>query len=241
MCEIVLHNVVKRWRSADTEFELTVPNVRLRTGELVVVIGPNGTGKSTLLELVGLAAAPDEGDAVFQVAGRQVEIGPLWWRRRMSELARLRARHFGYVLQTALLLPFCSIRRNAELAQEIAQRRDPAYLAMLFDKVGLNGREDFLPAKLSPGLCQRAAIARALAHKPDFILADEPTAALDPEGGQAALDLLLWLAREAGAGILMASHDRQRTADLSLRRLQTVLNPGSNKEKRRATVEELAA
>lgn len=241
MSEIVLRDVVKRWRSADTEFELTVPDVRLRAGELVVVVGPNGTGKSTLLEVVGLAAAPDEGNAVIRVDGRQIEIGPLWWHRRSSELARLRARHFGYVLQTALLLPFCTIRRNAELAQEIAGRRDPAYLAMLFDKVGLTGREEFLPAKLSPGLRQRAAIARALAHKPDFVLADEPTAALDPEGGQAVLDLLLWLAREAGAGILMASHDQRRIAALGLRRIQTVLDPTSTEAKRRATVGELTA
>ncbi len=224
MVEIMMRNLVKSWRTSDSAFELTVPQFRVDSGEMVAVLGNNGSGKSTFLELVGLAAGPDTRDGVemrLDLGQGPIDLAALWQSGNRSALAKLRAQTFGYVLQTPMLLPFLSVRGNAELVQDIAGRRDRNLIDHLFAELGLEGRESQRAAELSIGLRQRAAIARALAHRPRFVLADEPTSALDVASADAALDHLFALARNENVGVLLVTHDHARVNTLGLRRVAT--------------------
>lgn len=236
---IALTSVLKSWESTDRRFELSVPAFELKAGDLVVLTGPNGTGKTTFLELIGLASRPDEGQIEFAVSpGRQIDVTSLWSGGRTKALAELRAESFGYVLQSIHLLPFLSIRRNAELAQEISGRADSEHLDYLFTALGLGGRESALPENLSPGLRQRAAVARALAHRPRFIIADEPTAALDPKGGEAVIKLLMQLALDDGTAVIMSTHQKGQVAEqANAIRIQTRQVPDDRPGLNRAVLE----
>lgn len=215
VARVSLRTVAKSWHSADSRFELDVPSLDLHAGEVRVLTGPNGTGKTTLLELLGLASQPSSGHIEFvNPGGKTSDVSALWKTREFGALARLRAQAFGYVLQSIHLLPFLSVRGNAELAQQISGRPDTAHIKKLLAILGLTGREDALPGTLSPGLRQRAAIARALAHKPLFVIADEPTASLDPEGGAAVVSLLMRLAHEDGAAVVLSTH--QHSAETAI-------------------------
>lgn len=207
MSEIRLSGIVKSWVSDDRRFELSVPEFSIGAGEVVVLTGPNGTGKSTFLELLGLASRPDRGRIdVSQQDMVEVDVAALWQAGKLKALSALRAAICGYVLQSIHLLPFLSVRENVALAQKISGRGDEGLLQHLLQQLGLSDRENALPQTLSPGLRQRAAVARALAHRPKFILADEPTAALDPAGGDAVVALLVQLAREEGAAVILSTH-----------------------------------
>ena len=142
----------------------------------------------------------------FRLAGQ--DIAALWERRDLDACTALRARHIGVVLQTGGLLPSLPVRENILLGQRLLGRVDvrvgPTSCSRRSASPALARR---LPAQISIGQRQRVAIARALAHRPSLLLADEPTASLGVEHAPAALDLLLALARDSGAAVLIVSHD----------------------------------
>jgi putative ABC transport system ATP-binding protein len=191
-------------RSGGSAFTLEVEALDLAPGALVAVTGESGSGKSTLLDVAALAREPDRATAL-SVAGE--DAAALWRRGARDALARLRARHYGYVLQTGGLVPFLSVRANAALAQDLAGRRDAGRIATLARTLGLAAFLDRLPASLSVGQRQRAAILRALAHRPALVLADEPTASVHPDMAGEILALLVAQSHEAGAAVLLATHD----------------------------------
>jgi len=194
-------------------FVLEVDRFVLRAGEAVAVAGVSGSGKSTFLDLAALAVPPDRA-ARLTVAG---EDAVLFWRERRGEaLARLRARAIGYVLQTGALLPFVSVRSNIALPQRLAGREDEARLRALAESLGIASALERKPAALSVGQRQRAAIARALAHRPALVLADEPTASLHPEMADTVLELLVRETAASGAALLLATHDPERALRFGL-------------------------
>lgn len=199
-----LEGVVATRRAGGAAFTLTIEALRLDPGALVAVTGASGTGKSTLLDIAALARRPD-GAMRMEVAGH--DAAALWARGAKDTLAALRARHFGYVLQTGGLVPFLSVGANAALAQDLAGRRDAAHLAALAERLGIGELLTRMPSTLSVGQRQRAAILRALAHRPALVLADEPTASVHPDMAATILALLAEQAREAGAAVLLATHD----------------------------------
>jgi putative ABC transport system ATP-binding protein len=171
-------------------------------GEVVVVTGASGSGKSTLLTLAGLLRRPAGGDVVL--AGRATA------QLRERERTALRRAHVGIVYQSANLLPSLTAREQLELVGHVrgerraeARRRAGALLA----DVGLTRRADALPAHLSGGERQRVGIARALMAEPAVLLADEPTAALDPALSDDIAALLAGEARRRGIAALVVSHD----------------------------------
>ncbi|MFZ0173776.1 MAG: ABC transporter ATP-binding protein [Acidimicrobiales bacterium] len=176
--------------------DLTVP-----TGQFVALMGPSGCGKSTLLNLVAGLEVADEG-RIF-VAGEEVT------GQAEDDLARLRRRHIGIVFQFFNLLEGMTVLENVALPAVIAGRkRRPAETRArdLLDLLGIGDKASTLPGALSGGQRQRLAIARALANEPTLLLADEPTGALDSEGGQEVIELLRRL-HGTGQTIVLVTHD----------------------------------
>ena len=175
-------------------------DLRLDEGESVALLGPSGSGKSSMLAVIaGLERASG---GTTRVLGE--DVGALG----EDALARLRGRSIGVVLQAFHLLPTMTAIENVAVPLELAgvagaHERAAAELA----RVGLGGRESHYPAQLSGGEQQRVAIARATAPHPRLLLADEPTGNLDAATGAGIVELLFGRAREAGAGLLVITHD----------------------------------
>ena len=199
-------------RTAESSLTLVVEELALSRGEAVALTGASGCGKSTLLDVLAMVLWPDDiGRMRVRMPDDRVrDITTILREKRQSEAARLRAAAYGYVLQTGGLLPFLTVRQNAEVADPAGTHTPRAMqerIAGLADKLKIAPKLDVLPGALSVGERQRAAILRALAKGPTILLADEPTANLDPETGLASLQLLLDTATTSGAAVLVVSHD----------------------------------
>jgi len=219
---LTLEGITKHRIGRDRSFMLTIDRLELRPGDRLLLAGPNGCGKSTLMELIGLALMPDAASR-FELTGddgRAVDVQALWQRGRHDELARLRARHMGYLPQTGALLPFLTVRQNILLVQDLSGRHDPALVDEVSRRLDLGPLAAEQPAQLSVGQRQRVAIARALVHRPSFVLADEPTAALDPANARAVVQLLVDLVREIDCGLLLVSHEPELAARCGLEPLE---------------------
>jgi putative ABC transport system ATP-binding protein len=176
-------------------------NLTVAEGEFVALMGPSGCGKSTLLNLVAGLDIPDEGEIV--VAGDTVT------GRTEDELARMRRRHIGLVFQFFNLLEGMTVLENVALPAVIAGRKRKMAETRardLLDLLGIGDKASAVPGVLSGGQRQRLAIARALANDPTLLLADEPTGALDSDGGDEVIELMRRLHR-GGQTIVLVTHD----------------------------------
>lgn len=210
--------------NGETGLRLEIPALSVQPGEAVAITGPSGCGKSTLLDIIGLVLRPAEAGR-FRFGG--VDMAALWNRNDRNGLARMRARSIGYVLQTGGLLPFLSVRDNIQLSRDLlGLPRNADETDRLVEALGLARLMDKRPGALSIGERQRVAIARALAHRPALVLADEPTASLDPMHAEAVMQLLLALIGELGLSVLVVSHDWQLMARFGLRRIDARLSTG---------------
>jgi putative ABC transport system ATP-binding protein len=181
---------------------LDAVNLTIKRGEFVAVFGPSGSGKTTLLQLLGAMDRPSGGTIRFE--GQALE--PLG----DSALAGLRLRAIGFVFQQFNLIPTLNAAENVEaalapLTLSRAERREAA--AEQLETVGLAPRARHLPTQLSGGEQQRMAIARALAHSPRVVLADEPTGNLDTRNGEMVMELLARLHRELQITLVLVTHD----------------------------------
>ena len=203
----VIECVSRTLKSSSRRFVLDIPAFEFVQGEVVALVGDSGSGKTAMMELIALAAAPDEGGRFVLIKDAELDIAGLWRHGRLHDLASTRCRDLGFVGQTGGLLEFLTVRENVLLAQDIAGRRDRQRVERLAAILGIEGMLEERPARLSIGQRQRAAILRALAHRPAFVVADEPTSALDPGTAREVLDLLLEMAAGEGAGIMIATHN----------------------------------
>lgn len=211
-------------RDGDREFRLQIDQLRLQSGQAVALTGVSGSGKTLVLELLGLLRAPGPGTGYdWTQVGQTHDLAALWAAGpRNAELARMRGRVFGFVPQTGGLLPFLNVRDNIALPQRLNDCLDPNWTGTLIDRLGLVDVAALLPGALSIGQRQRCAIARALAHCPPFVIADEPTAALDPDSADLVLELLLEVAAGQGCGVILSSHDVDRIARFGIPRLSLI-------------------
>jgi putative ABC transport system ATP-binding protein len=176
-------------------------NLTISSGEFAALMGPSGCGKSTLLNLVAGLEVPDEGE--IEVAGETVT------GQTEDELARMRRRHIGLVFQFFNLLEGMTVLENVALPAVIAGRKRKMAETRardLLDLLGIGDKAASVPGVLSGGQRQRLAIARALANEPTLLLADEPTGALDSEGGSEVIELMRRLHR-GGQTIVLVTHD----------------------------------
>lgn len=202
-------------------YRLQVPRLDLRPGQRLALVGPSGSGKSTLLDLLALVLSPDPGGALeFTRDGHTRDIAALWRHDRQDQLAELRGRLMGYVLQTGGLLGFLDVRGNIGLSRALLGMPDDATVQRLAERLEIADQLDKLPAALSVGQRQRVSIARALAHGPALVLADEPTASLDPLNAERVMQLLVERAQEQGACILIATHDEALAQRVGLQPLR---------------------
>jgi putative ABC transport system ATP-binding protein len=198
-----LSDLTVQLRDGDRRFVLETGALTIAAGVPVGLSGGSGTGKTLLLEVLGLLRQPDPGGAfTLHADGQEIDL-----RADPGQAARLRGRYFGFVPQAGGLLPFLTVAENIALSQKITGQRDPVWIAELVARLGLAGLERLTPSALSIGQRQRVSIARALAHRPLFVIADEPTAALDPEAAEAAMGLLIEAAEQGGAAVIVSSHD----------------------------------
>lgn len=177
---------------------LDVPAFSLEAGRHVALRGASGSGKTTLLHCIAGILQPDRGRVLLE----GIDMAALPEARR----DRLRARLLGYVFQTFNLLQGFTVLENVMLGMTFGPGADRRHAAALLDSVGLADRLHHFPRQLSTGQQQRVALARALAHRPGLVLADEPTANLDPAAAHAAIALLHATCRREGASLLMVSH-----------------------------------
>ncbi len=170
----------------------------LHGGEIVAVVGRSGSGKTTLLNLVGAMDRPDTGSLAFKGADMTV-----WDDRARTTFRRM---HLGFVFQAFNLLPTLTVRENVALPLELNDLLDDFRVTELLAALGIAALADRFPDQISGGEQQRTAIARAIAHRPSLIIADEPTGNLDRDTGREVIALFEHRVRAAGATLLMATH-----------------------------------
>ena len=193
-----LAGVSKTYAMGDLRVEaLKATDLDLYAGELVVLLGASGSGKSTLLNIIGGLDLPSAGVLRYG----EVDLG----QADDAALTSYRRHHVGFVFQFYNLIPSLTALENVQLVTEISDH--PMDAAEALDMVGLDARLHHFPAQLSGGEQQRVAIARAIAKRPDILLCDEPTGALDYQTGKLVLEVLTRINRELGTTTVVITHN----------------------------------
>ncbi len=226
-----LKNVVKERLIDGVGFRLEVPDIQISAKENIALIGHSGCGKSTLLDILALISKPDELDqmSLHPVDGDSHDIAKLWEKDKQSTLSQIRKQHIGYVLQSGGLLPYLTVRENIELPRKLLNLPDDDSIKSISKVLGIDRQLDKLPGLLSAGERQRASFARALSHRPSILIADEPTASLDPITAQKIMAVVMEVIRGLNITLITASHDWAGVYKMELRTLKQeseVVNEG---------------
>ena len=208
-----IENLIKR-RSRGQGYCLLIRSLKIEHGERIAITGPSGCGKSTVLDTLGLALRPDEAERFdflpCENCGLPVAVMDLWQQKDLDSLADLRLRYMGYVLQSGELLPFLDVVENMTLTARLAgipkneAFTDASHLANSLCVAHLLSA---MPNTLSFGERQRVAIVRALVSRPVVILADEPTASLDPLHADKVMEAFLTAVEEYGSTLVLVTHN----------------------------------
>jgi len=204
-------------------FRLTVPHLDIPRGAKLAFVGESGSGKSTLLELLAMILRPTASDTFCFRPGNDEDahdVGIAWQNGDRDLLAGLRSRHIGYVLQYGGLLPYLTVRENVELSRRLLQQHVGDAAERWAARLNIGGQLDKHPAELSVGQRQRVAIARALAHEPSVLIADEPTAAVDPLNAERIMQVMVGLVEETGVTLIVASHAHRLMQRTGLRMIE---------------------
>jgi putative ABC transport system ATP-binding protein len=200
--QLELINIAKSYQEGGREF--TILNrlmATFPTGKITAIIGRSGSGKTTLLNLISGIDEPDHGEVLIK--------GLAITKQNEQERTLFRRRHIGFIFQFFNLIPTLTVAENILFPLElnrILDRENREWAKQLIQQVGLTGREQAFPDRLSGGEQQRVAIARALVHRPQLILADEPTGNLDQETGREILGLMIDLTRQLTGTLIMVTH-----------------------------------
>ena len=198
--EVVFHarGLGKVYRMGEVEVHaLRGIDLDITRGEFVVLLGPSGSGKSTLLNILGGLDTPSAGEVAY--CGHRLD------GASEAELTGFRRDHIGFVFQFYNLIPSLTVRENVTLVADITA--SPMSVDEAIDWVGLSPRRDHFPSQLSGGEQQRVAIARAIVKKPEVLLCDEPTGALDYQTGKLVLEVIERINRELGTTAIVITHN----------------------------------
>mgnify|MGYP006292580981 CR=1 FL=1 len=202
---LTLNNVHKIYNESEVKVHaVNGVNLDFDKGEFAAIVGPSGSGKTTLLNMIGGLDQPTEGEIIVN----STNIGDL----KPSKLIDFRMYNIGFVFQAYNLIPVLTARENVEFIMHLQgwpKKKREARSKELLDAVGLGDRMDSRPGKMSGGQQQRVAVARALASKPRFVLADEPTANLDSRSTENLLDIMERLNREEEVTFIFSTHDNR--------------------------------
>lgn len=198
-------NLFKIYHEGDLPvYALNGVNLVIEKGEFTAIVGPSGSGKTTLLNIIGGLDAPSNGNII--ISGTDIST------YSENQMVDFRMNHIGFVFQSYNLIPVLTARENVEfvlLLQKVPKQLMEERAISLLKRVGLSDKIDKKPSNLSGGQQQRVAVARALASRPSFILADEPTANLDSKSTENLLDLMAEMNREEEATFIFATHDQR--------------------------------
>lgn len=227
-----IKNLLVRRGEGALAHHVRLPQLRIGGGEILAITGESGSGKSTLLEAIGLLLAPVElerfrlGPAPASTQAAQ-DIAGLLTSDDQPALAAVRSRDLGFILQSGGLLPFLSVRDNISLPRRLlGMSAHSAHIDQAIEVLRLQDLLGKKPQALSIGERQRVACVRAIAHEPLLLLADEPTAALDPHSARRLFELLLSLVSNMGLSALVVSHDWALLKDFGLPRLGAISRQG---------------
>lgn len=218
-----LRDVVKTREAEGAAFRLRVPSLQIAQGEKIALIGESGCGKSTLLDMLSMTLKPsDIGSFRFrpEYGTEPMDIAALWRKRQLNRLGDLRRLRIGYVMQTGGLLPYLTVRENINLSRRLLDMPNDGMVDELAGNLGIRRHLDKLPHMLSVGERQRVAIGRALAHRPSIVIADEPTASLDPIAAERIMSLFIELVDDLHITVILASHAWRHINRLGLRHLE---------------------
>ena len=202
-----MKNIYKKYGEKHTEvIALKELSFAVQPGEFVAVIGPSGSGKSTFLTIAAGLQAPTSGEVI--VGGQS--LNKLTKKQRLAQRLAQRFQKIGFILQSSNLVPILTVEDQFHLIEKVDKSRKNSELKeQLLETLGLKELRNSYPRDLSGGERQRVAIACALYHEPDVILADEPTASLDTEKAFDVVQLLAKEAKEKDKGIIMVTHDER--------------------------------
>lgn len=205
---ISIQNIQKTYQSGNIKVQaLQNINLTINKGEFTAIVGPSGSGKTTLLNIIGGLDSPTEGSVKINTT----EIT----RLPENELIDFRLHHIGFIFQSYNLIPVLTAKENVEFLM-LLQKKGNQYrnerTLKLMKAVGLEDQVDKKPSEMSGGQQQRVAVARALASKPSFVLADEPTANLDSTSSENLLDIMQRLNKDENTTFIFSTHD-QRVID----------------------------
>jgi len=202
---LYLQNITKGYGEPDTHSYRQVLkdlNLGVDKGEKIAIVGPSGSGKTTLLNLIGTLDQPEKGKILFD--GKEIT------GYSKIELANFRNRHLGFIFQLHHLMPQLTLMENVLLPLlpqgKNISKEHKEWAEHLIQKVGIWEQREQKPSQLSGGECQRTAVVRALINKPQLLLADEPTGALDEENANALTELLVNLSEEEGVTLITVTH-----------------------------------
>jgi putative ABC transport system ATP-binding protein len=199
-------------------FTLEVPELKVHKGEIIALTGVSGSGKSTLLEIIGLILKPD---STRRFALGNNDITSFWTKNQQRQLSLIRSRQLGFVLQTGGLLPYLSVLDNITLSRRLlGLKLADDFVFDICSTLGISHLLQRKPMQLSIGERQRTAIARALVHRPELLLADEPTAALDPCHAEQVMELLIKLTQQLNFTSIIVTHEWHRVKELGLREIK---------------------
>ena len=225
-----LRNVVKERMVENAGFRLHIPSIDIHAEENIALVGHSGCGKSTLMDLFAMVLHPDHADgfSISPVGGETDDVEELWRRKKQNRLSLIRKQHIGYVLQSGGLLPYLTVRENIELPRQLLNLPKDDSIPSISKVLGIHRQLDKLPGLLSAGERQRVAFARALAHSPSILLADEPTAALDPITARKIMAVVMELIKGLKITLITASHDWAHVYKMDLRMLRQESGPTEN-------------
>jgi putative ABC transport system ATP-binding protein len=199
------HNISKIYNPTTIPvYAVNNVHLHLESGEFTALVGPSGSGKTTLLNMIGGLDKPDEGNIYIN----GIDITKL----SANKLIDFRLKNIGFVFQSFNLIPVLTAKENVEFImqlQKMEKHEREKRVEALFKQIGLEDKLNERPSKLSGGQQQRVAVARALASKPQFVLADEPTANLDSKSASNLLDIMAKLNKEENITFLFSTHDQR--------------------------------